>query len=389
MKRIKLLVWADQVVETGFARVAHSIVKYLPRNYDVVAIGVNYYGDPHNYPYKIYPASTNGDIYGIKRVEDIVKHEQPDVIFIINDAWIQQPMLDKLKEIYKDKELPRIVTYTPVDAAEHDSDWYKPFDVVSVPVAYTEFGKREMIKASPQLEDRIKIVPHGIDQKVFFKVSRPKEDLKRMIYPDKDEFINSFIVLSASRNQPRKRLDIAMEGFKMFAENKPANVKIYMHCGVVDSAINIPKMAQRLAIGGRLLLTSLTTGVQRIPAERLNLIYNATDVGINTGVGEGFSLTNIEHAITGAPQVVADHSALQELYYDCGLLIPTKMNYTLDNIMTVGKLVRPEDVAEKLELLYNNKDLYNTLAEQGLKKFSSPEYSWQEISKTWAEIFEG
>ena len=194
-----------------------------------------------------------------------------------------------------------------------------------------------------------------------------------------------FIIL---RNQPRKRIDLTIRAFKLFSEDKPSNVKLYLHMGVVDSHINVSKMVKRLGIDRRLLVTNLRTGVQNIPIDKLNLIYNATDVGLNTGLGEGWSLTNIEHTVTGAPQVVGDHSALQELYYDCGLLVPITTDYVLDNIMTTGKLVTPEDVAEKLNDLYYNQDLYNSLSERAIKKFTSEEYSWQNIANRWAKIFE-
>jgi ABC-type Fe3+-hydroxamate transport system substrate-binding protein len=169
-EKTKVLFLADQVIQTGFARVAHSIIEYLPENYESSAIGVNYYGDPHPYSYHIYPASLRGDIYGINRIEEITKIEKPDLIFIVNDAWIQDYILDTIKKVYKDKTLPKIISYVPVDAKDHDSDWYKHFDIVTRVVAYTEFGKAEILKAKPDLADRILVIPHGVDTKVFNKM---------------------------------------------------------------------------------------------------------------------------------------------------------------------------------------------------------------------------
>jgi len=390
-KRIKVLFWGDGVIETGFARVLHSIAKYLPQEkFNISWLAVNYFGDPHPYHnLRIYPASLKGDIYGLKRIPDLINIEKPDVIFILNDAWVQHPMLDAIKQAYGNNPLPKIVSYIPVDAKDHDPDWYANFDIVTHPVAYTEFGKIEIIKARPDLENKIKVINHGVDLSVFHPLKDSKEQVKKTIFPNRPDFYqDSFIVLNANRNQPRKRIDITMEAFKLFAEGKPLNVKLYLHMGVQDSHINISKMASRLGLADRLIITSLRNGVQTVTTERLNLIYNATDVGINTGLGEGWGLVNMEHAVTGAPQVVADSSALQELYYDCGLTIPTTMSYTLDNIMTTGMLVKPEDTAEKLQILYEDKELYKTLSKRGAAKFSSPEYSWREIAKQWATLFE-
>jgi glycosyltransferase involved in cell wall biosynthesis len=102
---------------------------------------------------------------------------------------------------------------------------------------------------------------------------------------------------------------------------------------------------------------------------------------------EGFGLTNAEHAVTGAPQIVADHSSLHELYEDCGLLIPVKRTWVNTDTLTISGLVAPEDIAEKFELIYSNKELYKDLSERSIKKFTSAEFSWQVIADKWDKIF--
>jgi glycosyltransferase involved in cell wall biosynthesis len=161
-----------------------------------------------------------------------------------------------------------------------------------------------------------------------------------------------------------------------------------MHCGTTDAYIDIIKFAKRLEILDRVLITSLVDGVQIIPSSDLNNIYNACDVGINTSVGEGFSLTNMEHAITGAPQIVPNHSALHEIYQDCGMLINTSYDWLFTNIMTMGRVVTPEMVAGGLETLYQDKGLYEDLSRKGIAKFSSPEYDWNVIGEQWDNLFE-
>ena len=135
-------------------------------------------------------------------------------------------------------------------------------------------------------------------------------------------------------------------------------------CTVVlkTARLNIIAMAERLGIEKRLIVTDRNSkGAMKVPTHILNLIYNCSDVGLNTAVGEGWSLTNMEHAVTGAPQIVADNFALRELYTDCGLLIPARIPYVLDKSMTTGYLVRAEAVAKKLNLIYKDKKLYNEL----------------------------
>ena len=189
------------------------------------------------------------------------------------------------------------------------------------------------------------------------------------------------------RNQPRKKIDLTFRAFAEFAKGKPENVKLYLHMGSRDSSMDIVKLAERYEVDNRLIVTSLAKGPQQVPIENLNLIYNCTDIGVNTSVGEGWGLCSVEHSLTGAPQIVGNFSAMQDLYQDCGLLVNGKLPIVLDNIMTTGQLVDPIDVAEKMELLYTNHDLYNDLAAKAKKKFTSKEYSWKKIAQLWDNLF--
>lgn len=294
MTKTKILFWGDQVTPTGFSRVLHSIIKYLDRDeYDINAIGINYYGDPHPYDYKIYPAVGGNDIYGINRIGELMTTIKPDIMFLFNDVWVIDKVLKEIKRVKtvaKLDKLPKIVVYFPVDAEDHDPDWYTNFDIVTRAFVYTEFGLAVASKAAPHIE--FSIMPHGVDSSAFFKIDQDKTLLKKAFYPQGNPsfYEDSFIVLSANRNQPRKRLDITLEAFSMFASDKPDNVKLYMHCGVVDSHIDVAKLAVRYGIEKRLILTNLNNGVQQVPIHKLNMIYNVTDVGINTGVGEGLAI---------------------------------------------------------------------------------------------------
>jgi glycosyltransferase involved in cell wall biosynthesis len=95
----------------------------------------------------------------------------------------------------------------------------------------------------------------------------------------------------------------------------------------------------------------------------------------------------MEHAITGAPQVVPNNSANPEVIGDAGLLVNPILPYTIDSINTTGSLIRAEDMAEKLEMLYSDKELYNKLSKKSIEKFSKPEYQWENISLLWDKLF--
>jgi glycosyltransferase involved in cell wall biosynthesis len=383
--KIKLLMVGDGGCPTGFARVLHSIQKFLPEeDYEVHHLAINYFGDPHPYKAKLYPAMTPGtDPMGISRLENIIKFIKPDVIFILNDLWNVNEYLKVINNI-KNIKIPPIVVYFPVDAKDSDPDWLKYFGIVSKAIAYTKFGQDEIKKTNPNLD--VMVIPHGIEKSIFYKTDR-LEAKKALFSDERKDLHDSWIVLNANRNQPRKRIDISLEGFSLFAKDKPENVKYYSHCGLRDAGWDIMKLAKRFEINKRLIITSQHDGVQSVSDNWLNAIYNACDVGLNTSLGEGWGLPNVEHAITGAPQIVPDSSSCSEIFNDCGLLIPINQYLIYPQMLTKGALVKPEDVAEKLELIYREKALYDELSQKSIAKFSAPEYSWEEITKRFDAVF--
>lgn len=384
MDKKRILLVGDGVTPTGFSTVLTNIAKNLPKDkYDIHHLAINYFGDPHEYSWKIYPAALGGDIWGFGRIGEMI-NKNFDMILILNDVWVIDKYLEKLKEL--NTKLPPIAAYFPIDSKELSLDWFKHFDIVTSTNVYTQFAKDEILKVKDDL--LVNIIPHGVDNKTFYKLGDSTKTTKKILYPDREDFIDSFIVLSAHRNQPRKRLDLTLEGFALFAEKKPENVKLYMHCGLKDMGVDIIRLSYRYSIDMRMVITNTNQGTQRVPEERLNLIYNACDVGIATSVGEGWSLTNHEHAATGAVQVVPSHSACKELYEDCGLLIPTYMKLTNHDTLTVSEFVRPEDVATSLETLYKDEKLLKSLSDKCYKKFSSKKYSWEYIvDKYWTPLF--
>ncbi len=390
VKKGRILVVGDLVTPTGFSRVNHSLIKYWEDEYEITGVGVNYHGDPHSYNFPVFPAFNGRSVYGENRVCDLLNSKDFDILFILNDAWVVNRYLQAIKDTVK-KALPKIVVYFPVDSMYHNPEWYKNFDIVTQAVTYTKFGEWVVNDANPTLS--LMVIPHGVDTSVFYRTHTTRAEAKNHLfapYIDKmGNLDNSFIVLNANRNQPRKKLDITMEGFAKFAKNKPKDVKLYMHCGMVDSSIDVDILANRFGISDRLIVSSVKRGVQTVPDSRLNEIYNAADVGINTGMGEGWGLPNVEHAATGAVQLVPNHSACRELFTGCGLLMNTYGEFMFDNSLTVGRLVNSDEVAKNLEFLYRNPEELQKLAKAGYEKFTSPEFSWEVIAGQWKELFKG
>ena len=77
--KIKLLFYGDApTVATGFGTVTRNILTGLHATgkYDIQVLGVNYWGNPHTYPFPIWPIGIGSkDPYGRQRAFDMMAKE--------------------------------------------------------------------------------------------------------------------------------------------------------------------------------------------------------------------------------------------------------------------------------------------------------------------------
>lgn len=401
-KRIPIVVVGDAAAPTGFARVLHSILDRVKHKYEIHHLGVNYAGDPHDADWKVYVARLGGDVYGINRLQQLIEGVKPRLVFMVNDVWILSGYAPILKK-YKDNL--KTVMYFPVDGEPIDSDFVKHLDGVDQLVAYNQFGKRVMQQAidevrreSPDFKaSEIEVIPHGVDTQLFYPYSKKPATgginpgglrAKKMLLPNKKDFLESFIVLNANRNQPRKRIEITMQGFALFAENKPDTVKLYLHMGAEDMGWNLMSLARRYDIEGRLIISNTSKETPKDSVKRLNMIYNACEVGINTSLGEGWGLVSFEHAATGAAQVVPRHTACEELWQGAAEMLEPIFTVTVERVLTEGKFVSPKGVAEALERLYRDPEYLREMSEAAYLNATRPEYKWKNIARQWDVLFQ-
>ncbi len=414
-EKVPILVMADAVASTGFARVTHGIFENLLDRYDVHILGVNFRGDPHDYKAKIYPAmqaNNPGDIYGFGRIKALVNAVQPKLIFILNDIWVHALYMEHLQPYMEAGG--KVILYSPIDSKPINHQWIAAILNADKFIVYTQFAKevidtsiqswRDKVESGnvPDEELRFKnveVVPHGVDTTIFYplpdsvdkagRVVLPgRLNAKRQVYPNQEDFLNSFIVLNANRNQPRKRIDLTMKGFELFAKDKPDNVKLYLHMGVEDMGWNILALAERYNIDHRLIISGNTNNIPAVSDERLNLIYNACDVGINTSIGEGWGLVSFEHAATGGAQIIPRHSSGPEIWGDSVGYLEPQFTLVSDKILTEGVYINPDSVADTLQKLYDDPLYLDEMQEKAYRITKQDKYTWKSVADRMDKIFQ-
>jgi D-inositol-3-phosphate glycosyltransferase len=403
-RRPRLLVVGDAVAGTGFARVLHSVLGHLEPDYEIHHLGINYHGDPHDSAWKIYPAKLGGDPLGIGRLPAMIERLQPQLVFMLNDIWVLAEYMDQLGKLAQAREA-KLMMYCPIEAGPIEAQTLARLEGVDRFVVFTQFARGEVEQTLARLREQrpdfvfpnVDVIPHGVDPGIFPAhdedvggevYSSGRLRALRALYGDDPAFRRPFIVLNANRNQPRKRIDITIKGFALFAAGKPDDVKLHLHMGVEDAGWNVVTLANRHGIADRLILTAQDNNIPSVPVEQLRDIYTAALVGINTSTSEGWGLVSFEHAATGAAQIVPRHSACAELWDGAAMMLEPAMSLTNEKILTEAKLVTPEAVADALEKLYADRDLLRNMSIAAYRVATRPDYRWANIARRWHSLFQ-
>ena len=379
----KILWYGDILSNTGFARVTHSILTHLAKTNEVVVFGINYVGDPHDLPFRVYPAGAHnpGDRFGIGRFPSVVEKEKPDFIICLNDIWIVNQVWERI-HLLKDALKFKFIAYFPVDSAYYVSSMLAYIKDWDFAITFSVEQANRLMKQGvrPKL---LGVVPHGLDQGKFYPM--PRGEARKMLRLPEDKFI----VLNANRNQPRKQIDLTIKAFVEFAVDKPDTL-LYLHMSEKDlgwdiRAIFETEMSRKgINAENRLIMTTNNIDYTNAPPdELLNKIYNACDVGINTANGEGWGLVSFEHASCRKPLVLPDHTSFSDIWKGNALLSDVAA-WIYDKDLGVERgIVDVKDMAVKLTKLYEDKDFYNDVADSCYKVTQNPAYRWDRIAEAF------
>ena len=93
----RILIVGDAVAPTGFARVIRSIFQPLHRDFELHQMATRFDGEPHDYPWALYPAKEGGDVYGYNYLPKLVNEIRPALVFLLYDISFQTRYLDILR----------------------------------------------------------------------------------------------------------------------------------------------------------------------------------------------------------------------------------------------------------------------------------------------------
>lgn len=380
--RRKRVLWVgDAAVSTGFSRVTHGVCDVLKETWDVSVLGINYYGDPHPYPYPIYPCKTvyGGDLFGIKRLPDLVKQIKPEVVVLLTDVWNVPIYVDRCGNALT-------VGHLAVDGLNSKG---RGLNSLRHAVFWTEFGLKEARLGG--YVGPATVIPLGVDTEVFYPIPRDEARARLPFRPvDRERLMGSFILGNINRNQPRKRLDLTIAYFAEWIKSRCiTDAYLLLHVAPTgEISYDLHQLSDYFGVSHRVIVieTEIGTGLEEA---MLADIYNSMDAVVTTTQGEGWGLPIMEALACAVPCLVPNWAALGEWPGDAVLKVEcTSMACTPNGINAIGGIADREAYLAALDQIYGDKKLRETLGQAGLAVVRQPKYRWEAIGQQFMNTLE-
>lgn len=363
-RRSPSVLWiGDAVVSTGFSRCTHAVCDHLHNSgWTVNVIGMGYYGDPHTYPYTVWPAIAPLDgcrsYGGEMRLPLLLDKLKPDVVVILNDPWNVDGYFTYLSQVRAEcvsagslmPEVPPVVGWLAVDAYNQKGG---PLNQLAHVVTWTEFGRDELVKCG--YKGPTSVVPLGVDRDIFHP--RDKAESRRRCLPShvpSDAYIVGFV----GRNQPRKRLDLTIRYFAKWVRDCAVdNAYLYLHVAPTgELSCDLQSLVRYYGIPkGHVVIVTPHVGTGN-PESAMPHVYSALDVFLTTTEAEGWCLPVLEAMACGVPCIVPDLPGF-DWVGDAALTVPCAVSSLVaphgkGGLYTVGGVVDEDAMVDALNRMY-------------------------------------
>lgn len=393
----KILLWGDGGCTTGFGRVTNELcTRFVENGHEVHVLGINFRGEltpPFDkVPYRIHIPTKHDptDFYGYSRLVELIVTLEPDIFIMFNDIPIIAECVEQLNRL---NSRPATVIYTPIDCINLPPSWGKTLSLSNSFITYTEFAKAELRKISPR---PIEVAYHGMDHADFYPVSRENPSPVRLFTGDllpaysKQEIKaangmaeDSFVILFADRNSPRKNLPGFFSAVAPFMHRHP-DANIWIHAKLTDQGGDVRDFVDRFGLKERVWITPDLDSFNGISDAELNTLYNLADIKISTSLGEGAGLTNMESIMAGTPVIAQDFSATREMLGDGALYAQVGYIWTTPR-GTDSAFPVLEDYDTHLEEFYHNHSLREQLIRDGREYMGR--FKWDDAVSVFEDEF--
>lgn len=210
-------------------------------------------------------------------------------------------------------------------------------------------------------ENKIVVIPNGVDYEKFDGLIKSKELLKSVGNPDK-------VILFVGRLLKYKGAQHIIKAIPEIINDYP-NTKFIFVGEDQGYKKELIKLATDLDVFDKCVFTG------RVNEKELLRYYSIADAFILPSTGEGFGLVALEAIVSGTPVILASTGGLKHIVSEIG-------GYPLDMTGDV-----PEQIAENVKKVFFDPDVKKEIERE--KEVIKRDYTWKRVAEMTEKVYEG
>ncbi|MDR0496128.1 MAG: glycosyltransferase family 4 protein [Treponema sp.] len=229
-------------------------------------------------------------------------------------------------------------------------------------IAVSWWVKQELMEITGIKENRIEVVPNGIDTSAFYPRPRGEESVV-LIQPF--SFRRPYVLYAARLEHPVKNHIRLIEAFGIFKERTKYPHRLVLAGGNSKGCERVRDAAAASPHRNDIFFTG------HFPVTSLPELYSGSDIVVIPSMYEGFGMGVLEAMASGVPVACARAASLPEtaghaaLYFDPA---------------------NAEDMADRMVTLTANRDIYRECRRLGLERVNN--FSWDTCANRTLEIIQ-
>lgn len=295
---------------SGYMQISIALCKALAeKGNKVMALGLGYKGDEHNWPFSIIPVPSAegfmliaGMLQNLEALSRGAQTERIDAIIVALDIPLQERMQAILAEVFKNSKTQRwpYIGIFPVESGPLCQTWANILSGMDERLVISQYGLQMMQDA--KVPGRF--LPVGLDTASWRPpVPEERAALRKALGFTDDQLV----VLTVADNQERKNLWAASEAIKRV----PGAQWVLVTRLTSSVGWKMNDLAWSLGIQERVM-----TFERGLPFDKLWTLYAIADAFMLTSKAEGFGMPMIEAMACGVPVVATDCTAIPEQIWD-------------------------------------------------------------------------
>jgi len=317
--------------------------------------------------------------------------EKPDILFIFTDPRFFIWLFEMEDEIHQVCPIVWWHVWDNKPYPKYNETLYQSTDIVNCH-SYLTY---EMI--NEHFPEKTNFIPHAVPENVFFPLSKSdieKYKVQVLGFDKRDHFVGIWV----NRNAKRKRPNDVLHAWKLFLDKieekyGKRNATLIMHTDPLDQeGPNLAVSSEMLGIHKNIFFSR-----DRVEFDKMNILYNISDVCFNISYAEGFGLPTLESMQAGKPIIalktggltrqVVDHRDNSEngiaLDIECQTLVGSQqVPYIYEDYVSA------QTTADAFFKLYEmSQDERDALGEKA-RSYALSEFKFQDTVDRWHGVLE-